>query len=312
MENHARVTGWQKIRAFDKSSHQEKMITDGLYNCNQLYYRLRNQLKKDFGIFSCQYLWSKLVSKQEQWSVFTVMNLSWVVYTRVYSVNLMCSIASIKCCHQDTFPNKHQSYRFDLLFSVLPGVQHIRSRNTALVQPVVGMRWFLTLWIKNTISKVTRQSYVRLMSLPVMAQTLNSDASDASVWNSWHEALGTPFLIGSSLYFPCKGCNHFIGQFLPRARDLRDKTQTDPRRICSANQVEVRVCSCVLLLFFFSKFLVKTLIFGVCFSLRFLSCGDGDPSKPHLNLRGKYFSLSLSLRKLPYLADLATVLGRLY
>ena len=27
---------------------------------------------------------------------------------------------------------------------------------------------------------------------------------------SWHEALGTPFLISSSLYFRCKGCNHFI------------------------------------------------------------------------------------------------------
>ena len=34
-----------------------------------------------------------------------------------------------------------------------------------------------------------------------------------------------------------------------------------------------------------------TLIFGVYFSLRLLVCGDGDPSKPHLNLRGKHFLL---------------------
>ena len=31
--------------------------------------------------------------------------------------------------------------------------------------------------------------------------------------------------------------------------------------------------------------------FGMCFSLRLLSYGDGDPSKPHLNLRGKHFLL---------------------
>ena len=35
----------------------------------------------------------------------------------------------------------------------------------------------------------------------------------------------------------------------------------------------------------------STLIFGVCFSLRLLSYGDGDPSKPGLNLRGKHFLL---------------------
>ena len=28
---------------------------------------------------------------------------------------------------------------------------------------------------------------------------------------SWYETLGTPFVIGSSIYFRCKGCNHFIG-----------------------------------------------------------------------------------------------------
>ena len=43
--------------------------------------------------------------------------------------------------------------------------------------------------------------------------------------------------------------------------------------------------------FFFSKCLVKTLIFGVCFSLLFLSCSDGDPLKPQMNLRGKHFLL---------------------
>ena len=37
------------------------------------------------------------------------------------------------------------------------------------------------------------------------------------------------------------------------------------------------------MLFFFGVFSV-TLIFGVYFSLRLLSYGDGDPSKPHLNL----------------------------
>ena len=34
-----------------------------------------------------------------------------------------------------------------------------------------------------------------------------------------------------------------------------------------------------------------TLIFGVRFSLHLLACGDGGPSKPHLNLRGKHFLL---------------------
>ena len=59
--------------------------------------------------------------------------------------------------------------------------------------------------------------------------------------------------------------------------------------------------------------LTDSFIFGMCFSLRLLSYGDGDPSKPHLNLRGKHFLLlilcylSLSLRKfrpknLPYRA----------
>ena len=37
--------------------------------------------------------------------------------------------------------------------------------------------------------------------------------------------------------------------------------------------------------------LTDALIFGVSFSLRLLSYGDGDPSKPHLNLRGKHFLL---------------------
>ena len=37
--------------------------------------------------------------------------------------------------------------------------------------------------------------------------------------------------------------------------------------------------------------LTDAFIFGVCFSLRLLSYGDGDPSKPHLNLQGKHFLL---------------------
>ena len=41
----------------------------------------------------------------------------------------------------------------------------------------------------------------------------------------------------------------------------------------------------------FRSFSAATLIFDVCFSLRLLSYGDGDPSKPHLNLRGKHFLL---------------------
>ena len=44
------------------------------------------------------------------------------------------------------------------------------------------------------------------------------------------------------------------------------------------------------MLFFFGAF-SATLIFGVCFSLRLSSYGDGNPSKPHLNRRGKYFLL---------------------
>ena len=42
------------------------------------------------------------------------------------------------------------------------------------------------------------------------------------------------------------------------------------------------------MLFFFGVF-SATLISGVCFSLRLLSYRDGDPSMPHLNLRGKHF-----------------------
>ena len=44
------------------------------------------------------------------------------------------------------------------------------------------------------------------------------------------------------------------------------------------------------MLFFFG-FCSCTLIFGGCFFLRLLSYGDGDPSKPHLNLQGKHFLL---------------------
>ena len=78
---------------------------------------------------------------------------------------------------------------------------------------------------------------------------------------------------------------------------------------------------------FFLGFFSGSLIFGVCFSLRLLSYGDGDPSKPHLNLRGiqstssscfvlfvvvfaKITSQKLTLPE-PYLVHLATVLGRL-
>ena len=46
--------------------------------------------------------------------------------------------------------------------------------------------------------------------------------------------------------------------------------------------------ACMLFFFWVSR---ATLIFGVCFSLRLLACGDGDPSKPHLNLLGKHFLL---------------------
>ena len=94
-------------------------------------------------------------------------------------------------------------------------------------------------------------------------------------------------------------------------------------RKCGANQSNCRVSlpAC----FFFGLF-SSTLIFGVCFSLRLLSYGDGDPSKPHLNLRGikstsscfvlfvlvfaKITSQKLTLPE-SYLVHLATVLGRL-
>ena len=54
------------------------------------------------------------------------------------------------------------------------------------------------------------------------------------------------------------------------------------------------------MLFFFEVF-STTSTFGVCFSFRLLSYGDGDPSKPHLNLVlviAVLGYLSLSLRKL--------------
>ena len=60
-------------------------------------------------------------------------------------------------------------------------------------------------------------------------------------------------------------------------------------RKCEANQSKCSVCLPVCCSF--SEFLVATLIFGVCFSLPFLACSDEDPSKPHLNLRGKHFLL---------------------
>ena len=78
------------------------------------------------------------------------------------------------------------------------------------------------------------------------------------------------------------------------------------------------------MLFFFG-FFSGTLIFGGCYFLRLLSYGDGDPSKPHLNLQGKHFrccfvlfvllfekiaSQKLTLPE-PYLVHLATVLRRL-
>ena len=46
--------------------------------------------------------------------------------------------------------------------------------------------------------------------------------------------------------------------------------------------------ACMLL--FFGVF-SATLIFGACFPLRLLSYGDGDPSKPHLDPRGKHLLL---------------------
>ena len=78
---------------------------------------------------------------------------------------------------------------------------------------------------------------------------------------------------------------------------------------------------------FFFRFFSGTLIFGECFFLRLLSYGDGDSSKPHLNLRGikstssscfvlfvlvfeKITSQKLTLPE-PHLVHLATVLGRL-
>ena len=80
------------------------------------------------------------------------------------------------------------------------------------------------------------------------------------------------------------------------------------------------------MLFFFGFFSGTLLIFGAFFSLG-SSYGDGDPSKPHLNLRGtvstscccfvlfvlvfeKIASQKLTLPE-PYLVHLATVLGRL-
>ena len=60
-------------------------------------------------------------------------------------------------------------------------------------------------------------------------------------------------------------------------------------RKCGANQSKCRVSlpACCSFFGFFSG----TLIFGVCYSLGLLSYGDGDPSKPLLNLRGKHFGL---------------------
>ena len=61
-------------------------------------------------------------------------------------------------------------------------------------------------------------------------------------------------------------------------------------RKCGAKQSKCRVClpACCS----FSEFLVLLyLICGVWFSLRLLSYGDGDPSEPHMNLRGKHFLL---------------------
>ena len=69
--------------------------------------------------------------------------------------------------------------------------------------------------------------------------------------------------------------------------------------------------------------LTDAFIFGVCFSLRLLSYGDGDPSKPHFEVSTscccfvlfvlvfeKIASQKLTLPE-PYLVHLATVLGRL-
>ena len=119
------------VWAFDQRSNLGKMITDGLYDCNKLNYRLRNQLREDFGIFSCQYLWSTLVSQQEQWSFLRWWIYLEFSYTRVYSVNLMCTIASIKCCYEDTFPNKDQSYRLLTFFCTAWWSAHPQSQHSA-------------------------------------------------------------------------------------------------------------------------------------------------------------------------------------
>ena len=63
-------------------------------------------------------------------------------------------------------------------------------------------------------------------------------------------------------------------------------------RFCMPNLEFWRFCMSnhACMLFFFGVF-SATLIFGVCFSLRLSCYGDGNPSKPHLNLRGKHFLL---------------------
>ena len=65
--------------------------------------------------------------------------------------------------------------------------------------------------------------------------------------------------------------------------------RNDGENVVQTSRIEMQgLFACMLFFFGVSS---ATLIFGVCFSLRLLACGDGDPSKPHLNLRGKHFLL---------------------
>ena len=82
-----------------------------------------------------------------------------------------------------------------------------------------------------------------------------------------------------------------VGSCSKMARDGSIIVEICDETMAKMSRKPVEMQSFFACMLFFFGFFSGTLIFGECFFLRLLSYGNGDPSKPHLNLQGKHFLL---------------------
>ena len=100
-----------------------------------------------------------------------------------------------------------------------------KSENASLVQS-------LRLWQKKKVLPHAKNTWRRCHCMKVGARAFSPPSPPLLhhlFYASWHEALGTPFPIGPSLYFRCKGCNHFIFNLLSQPTL---STQMITRNLC--------------------------------------------------------------------------------